>query len=134
MDDYDLQVLIDRHLDFYQSLDDGSRTPNTEAQEHFVRVCRGDLPSKTDHELAYMAFRRHEMKQQKKPEDKPPQRQLKKPVPRQFAKPRPSTGRAVGTKPIATPDWKRFIDEPLGTREDFKKDSSNNRDRSRRQK
>jgi hypothetical protein len=27
-----------------------------------------------------------------------------------------------GTKPISEPDYKQFIDEPLGSREDFKKD------------
>lgn len=44
---------------FYGPLDRGDRTPESEAQQHFVAVCRGKLPPATVHEFAYMNFRKY---------------------------------------------------------------------------
>lgn len=52
--------LILRNLDFYRGLDDGSLTPSTEAQQHFVEVCRGHAEPQTDHEIAYLMHKRNE--------------------------------------------------------------------------
>ena len=38
------QMLLDRHLAFYESLACGDRTPNTNAQRHFVEVTCGHAP------------------------------------------------------------------------------------------
>ena len=40
----------------------------------------------------------------------------------------------TGTKPVSAPTHKRFISEPLGSREDFKKDSGRNWSQSKRPK
>lgn len=129
-----IQALIDRHLKFYQSLDDGSREPDTAAQVHFVRVCRGALRSETDHERAYMAYRQSKSIQEDNTEEPPirqkPQPTYKKPPIRTFPQPQPPS-QAPGTKPVSPPDHGIFIDEPLGTRDDFKKDSAGNRNRAR---
>ena len=46
------------HYAFYHALDTGGRVPSTPAQEHFVAVCRGIAIPETDHERAYMRFKR----------------------------------------------------------------------------
>jgi hypothetical protein len=51
------RLLVD-HYTFYKSLADGSRTPTTPAQCHFVAVCRGQASADTEHELAWQNFRR----------------------------------------------------------------------------
>lgn len=50
------QRLIEPHLEFYQALDRGQRTPTTPAQEHFVRVCRQQARPRTQHEIAYTRY------------------------------------------------------------------------------
>lgn len=54
--------LISRHLDFYRSLDNGERPPETEAQRHFVVVCRCRTKAETIHETAYFKHRARELK------------------------------------------------------------------------
>ena len=49
---------INRHLNFYQSLDNGQLKPKTQAQSRFVKVCRGELKPKTEHEVAYMNYKK----------------------------------------------------------------------------
>jgi len=49
--------LIEERLDFYCSLDEEKRTPNTEAQKHFVMVLRGVEKAKTDDEIAYQKYK-----------------------------------------------------------------------------
>jgi len=48
------EALLERHMDFYRSLETGQRKPTTEAQEHFVRVSRALAAAETIHELAYV--------------------------------------------------------------------------------
>jgi hypothetical protein len=52
------QLLRRYYRTFYLLLDHGHRVPDTEAQEHFVAVCRGKLPPKTPHEFAYANFKK----------------------------------------------------------------------------
>jgi len=48
--------LLEKHKDFYEDLNHGRRKPTTEAQKHFLLVCRGQAPPETEHEFAYMHF------------------------------------------------------------------------------
>ena len=48
------KTLLDRHMDFYRSLETGLREPATAGQEHFVKVVRGLAVAETIHELAYV--------------------------------------------------------------------------------
>jgi predicted RNA-binding protein with RPS1 domain len=50
--------LLDKHIDFYKSLDSGSRVPETEEQKHFVEVCQRQKEPKTVHEKAYIKFKK----------------------------------------------------------------------------
>lgn len=52
------QQLLDRYMDFYDSLETGQRRPTTDAQEHFVKVCHGRAKASTEHELAYVKYMR----------------------------------------------------------------------------
>lgn len=49
------RTLVEKYYEFYRSLEEGSRSPETEAQEHFVLVCQGKARPKTDHEIAYFS-------------------------------------------------------------------------------
>ena len=51
------EVLIQKHLAFYLSLETGTRKPNTAAQRHFVAVCRGAARPTTVHEVAFVKWR-----------------------------------------------------------------------------
>jgi uncharacterized protein YifE (UPF0438 family) len=53
------KVLRRHYRAFYVPLDRGERTPETEAQQHFVAVCRGKLSPATVHEFAYMNFKKY---------------------------------------------------------------------------
>src|SRR2546426_10972873 len=53
----DEAALIERHLDFYRSLDTGRRSPTSSAQHHFVAVCRCQAKAATLHEVAYVKYR-----------------------------------------------------------------------------
>ena len=52
------QDLLNRYLDFYEALAGGERAPNTEAQEHFVKVAQGKAGAETSRELAYAKYMR----------------------------------------------------------------------------
>ena len=58
---YDLtpkeRALLREHLRFYRSLDGGERIAETDAQVHFVEVCRGRAKPRTPHESAYLKHR-----------------------------------------------------------------------------
>ena len=47
--------LLARHWLFYAALDRGQRQPVTDAQKHFVAVCREKCNPNTDHEHAYLS-------------------------------------------------------------------------------
>src|SRR5262249_20706271 len=50
------RTLLLAHYEFYRALATGARTPTTEAQEHFVAVCRGQAEPVTEHEQAYASL------------------------------------------------------------------------------
>jgi hypothetical protein len=51
--------LLRKYLSFYHALDRGARAPSSEAQRHFVAVCRGELPPTNSHEFAYTDFKKY---------------------------------------------------------------------------
>jgi len=51
-------ALLDKHLTFYVELTSGKRRPTTEAQRHFIAVSMGHDVASTDHERAFMKWRR----------------------------------------------------------------------------
>lgn len=55
--DTDRELLV-AHYHFYRSLESGDRFPSTAAQQHFVRVCQGSVAPESDHEFAYLRFKR----------------------------------------------------------------------------
>jgi len=50
------KVLLQKHYEFYRSLETGLRKSATDAQAHFVAVCRGHAKAKTEHEIAYAKY------------------------------------------------------------------------------
>ena len=50
-------ALVERHLNFYRALDTGQRLPSTEAQRHFVAVCRCEAEAHSPHEVEYFKYR-----------------------------------------------------------------------------
>jgi uncharacterized protein YifE (UPF0438 family) len=60
--------LIHKYKSFYESLDSGSRRPTTEAQKHFVTVCRDVSRAITNHEKVWVKYKKYklERKQRKK--------------------------------------------------------------------
>lgn len=50
--------LLRRHHPFYRSLASGRDRPESDAQHHFVAVCRGTAAPSTPHEHAFMTFRK----------------------------------------------------------------------------
>jgi uncharacterized protein YifE (UPF0438 family) len=50
-------ALIQRYLGFYRALDTEERLPATEAQRHFVAVCRCEAKAQSPHEIAYVKYR-----------------------------------------------------------------------------
>jgi hypothetical protein len=124
--------LIAPYIKALQELDRGVRVPRTAMQMHFVEVCRGGAQPTTAHERAYLAWRAKEQRRVKlELEEQARRRELNsnrgdepalmapKPVPGRWSDPRP---------------YARFVAEPLGTREDFKKDRGANFAASRRNK
>jgi hypothetical protein len=53
------QLLRRYYRAFYHPLACGMRKPETEAQQHFVSVCRGKLPPETPHEFAITYFKKY---------------------------------------------------------------------------
>ncbi len=52
------KVLLQKYYEFYRALETGTRQPTTEAQAHFVAVCRGHAKARTAHEIAYAKYLR----------------------------------------------------------------------------
>ncbi len=51
------RALLRKHLNFYEALDHGRRTPTTPRQLHFLAVCRDSAAPITQHEVAYLRYR-----------------------------------------------------------------------------
>lgn len=58
--------LLQRYYRFYRELETGTHVPTTEAQEHFVAICRGLTSVKTEHERAYAKYMRKRAAEEKK--------------------------------------------------------------------
>jgi uncharacterized protein YifE (UPF0438 family) len=52
------RLLLERYVHFYESLDSGARVPTTDAQKHFVAVCRGEVEPETEHEWAWVTHKK----------------------------------------------------------------------------
>ena len=48
--------LINKYLQFYESLDQGTRIADTDAQMDFIAVCRKEKKPTTEHEIAYSKY------------------------------------------------------------------------------
>ena len=60
--------LIEKYLPFYSDLAKGVRRPITEAQKHFFAVTQGRTVAETDHEKAYIKWKRLEAQRIKQAE------------------------------------------------------------------
>jgi hypothetical protein len=124
--------LIAPFIEGLQELDRGFRAPATALQVHFVEVCRGCAQPTTAYERAYLEWRAKEEQHRKAElEEGWRRRELNRDRGHEAApsSPNPVPGRWADPKPYA-----RFVTEPLGTREDFKKDRAANFTDSRRTK
>ena len=50
--------LISRFVKSLEKVDDGKAQPTTEAQNHFLSVCRGECNPKTEIEKAYLSYKK----------------------------------------------------------------------------
>ena len=130
--------LMKKYLDHYKALASGRKKPMSESGFRFLRVCAGKEEPSTDHEIAYCAFQK----------DVAEQGYRQRAIPRVISespKPRQKVvldgefhvGSRVVHSPTPlreTPTFARKAAEPLGTREDFKKDSGRNWARARKPK
>lgn len=57
------QQLLNKYLRFYLELENGTRKPKTEAQEHFVALCKGRVGATTPHEIAFAKYRSRRAKE-----------------------------------------------------------------------
>jgi hypothetical protein len=116
--------LIAPYIKALQELDRGLRVPRTALQVHFVEVCWGGAQPATAYERAYLMWRAKEQRRLKlELEERARQRESRNNRTDQSAavSPKPVPGRWSDPKPYA-----RFVAEPLGTREDFKRDRAVN--------
>lgn len=124
--------LIAPYIKALQALDQGVRVPQTAMQRHFVEVCRGAARSTIEYERLYLEWRALERRRLKlKAEGRVRQREIRSNRSTEItsAPPKLVPGRWSDPKPYA-----RFVAEPLGMREDFKRDSGANFASSRRNK
>lgn len=61
----EIELLLN-HREFYESLEFGTRQPESENQRHFIQVVEGNCPAESEHEKAYLKFR------EVGPSDRPP--------------------------------------------------------------
>ncbi|MCC7276633.1 MAG: DUF413 domain-containing protein [Alphaproteobacteria bacterium] len=124
--------LIAKHLTFYESLDTGLREPDTALQRHFVEVCRGSCAPRTEHEMVYLAYKRDKVLEGLKTANRRRQ---------QAREDSALSAGATATVPAihlidprVPKPWSKFVHEPIGSREDFKKDSGRNWSHAQRAK
>lgn len=135
------RALIDKHKQFYLDLAEGRRKPKTAAQLHFVAVCKGRLAPKTDHERAFLRWkeliRENERAAQKLYSQQPvknkakPSQSGKKPHNPSAAEQAASKVREERLREMYEKPHARFVDEPWGTRADWKRDFGRNKTNSR---
>src|SRR5215472_1537537 len=125
-------ALIAPYVNALRELGQGIRAPKTASEVHFVEVCRGGAQPATAYERAYLVWRVQEQRRVKLELEEQARRselrKLRQGEPA-VAPPNPVAGGRSDPKPYA-----RFVAEPLGTREDFKRDSAANFADSRRNK
>jgi hypothetical protein len=124
--------LIAPYIKALQELERGARVPRTALQMHFVEVRRGGALPTTAYERAYLAWRAKEQRRLKlELEEEARRRELDCNRGKETAAvpPKPVPGRWSDPKP-----YSRFVAEPLGTREDFKRDRGANFAEPRRNK
>jgi hypothetical protein len=63
--------LIYKYLEFYKALALGKRRPTTEAQKRFVAVTGGRARAESEHEVAYIKWKRLQRTAPKAPESDP---------------------------------------------------------------
>ncbi len=122
--------LLRKYLDHYTALATRKKKPQAPSGYRFLRVCEGKEEPQSDHEIAFMAYRRDlaEKAAQLKTAQKRPVHSVK--LQEKVAL---EGNFHVGSRPVAsptpfraTPGFARKIAEPLGSRDDFKKDSARN--------
>jgi uncharacterized protein YifE (UPF0438 family) len=115
--------LIAPYVRTLQDLERGIRAPRTPLQLHFVAVCKGKARPMTEYERAYLLWRSLEREQLKRDTEERRQTESRKGRGSRSADMalQAPAGRWSDPKPYA-----RFVAEPLGTREDFKRDRAAN--------
>ena len=122
--------LLWKYLDHYMVLAARKKKPQSPSGYRFLSVCDGKEEPQTDHEIAFVAYRKDLAEKaaqlrtaQRQP---PPSVELRKKVVLEG-------NFHVGSRPVSsptplrsTPGFARKIAEPLGSREDFKRDSARN--------
>jgi|SRR5579883_62078 uncharacterized protein YifE (UPF0438 family) len=124
--------LIAPYIKVLRELDRGVRVPRTALQFHSVEVCRRATSPMTPHGRAYLAWRAQEQRRLKlEAEAQIRPRELRRSRDREKALvvSKLAPGRWSVPKPYA-----RFVTEPLGARENFKRDWGANFATSRRNK
>ena len=114
--------LIERHFNFYEKLRLGIYQPHTEAQRRFLDVLTGKRRPTTDHEHAYTNYRQSiiaETKRKNSQEENRIAANRPHDIHSAVDKLRQSRHKIPGH---SSETGKRYIDEPLGTREDYKRD------------
>src|SRR5262245_18374168 len=117
---------LKKYMRFYRELQSGKRTPQTPLQQNFVDFIRGKTQrAMTIHAKAFSTYLMNPSLYDKHLKDAPGAIRA--------SKDRPSTHNDVSrvvhspTPKRATPSFARFFPEPLGTGDDFRKDSAANR-------
>lgn len=153
-------ILIAKYLWFYRQLDTGERAPTTDGQRHFVAVCRGEMRPLTEHEFAYLAYKSEEPQRRQElaarlaakrsavPElegeaarkkdraraDRANRDAKRKKALKQIerrATDRDHTVPIHEIDPRAAAPWAAYVEEPIGSRDDFKKDRGRNWSRAK---
>jgi uncharacterized protein YifE (UPF0438 family) len=135
--------LMCEHFDFLITLAKGARAPTTEAQKHFVAVCRGKAKPQTEYEKAYLAWRkeRPSISQMLARKDRllglAPAEKRASPHPQQdntdlIAAEKRRQARAAARREAEPKEKKenftrRYVEESWGSREAWKRDRSQNR-------
>ena len=135
--DRQLELLL-KHLEFYQSLDDGTyQCPSdqcpSDAQRQFVKVVGGHMTPVTEHEIAYLAYKRDRKnaglelenlrifgQRLKLPEeDKPNSQEHKKAIQKANNKANPTTGNKKANNKANPTTGNKKVKEKFKTQADW---------------